>query len=181
MKNNNKLVFSNDGFKTSKAVFGKYTINGEDRWGPLAEYITADMIEGKYIKGGSIQIGDENEPGGSLFIVNPDGSVEIKSNGQDKYASVNALESIKNAYQYRIELSYEGNTIFNTAGQTCKVICKVYKETTDITKIITAFNWYLNGILYKTTTEPSIIITNDDFTGSTQLNCQITFDENKLS
>ncbi len=174
---NNKLVFSSDGFKTSKAVFGKYTINGEDRWGPLAEYITADMIEGKSIKGGSIQIGDENKPGGSLFIVNPDGSVEIKSNGQDKYASVNALEDIKNAYQYRIELSYEGNTIFNTVGQTCKVICKVYKETTDITNIIGSFNWYLNGTLYKTTTEPNITITNDNFTGSTQLNCQVTFDE----
>ena len=178
---NNKLVFSSDGFKTSKAVFGKYTINGEDRWGPLAEYITADMIEGKVIKGGSIQIGDENEEGGNLFIVHTDGSVEIKTNGKDKYASVSAVESIKNAYQYRIDLSYEGNTIFNTAGQTCTVICKVYKEKDDITKKITSFNWYLNGVLYKTTTEPNITITNDNFTGSTQLNCQITFDENNLS
>lgn len=184
---NNKLVFSSDGFKTSKAVFGKYTINGETRWGPLAEYVTADTIEGKFISGGHMEIGG-NKPGDRKFIVHEDGSVEIgvvtevdgKQMIKSEYASVDALESVKNAYQYRIELSYEGSTIFNLAGQTCTVRCEVYKDKDKITSKMTAFDWYLNGVLYKTTTEPSITITNESFDGSTQLNCKVTFDEKIL-
>ena len=173
---NNKLVFSSDGFKTSKAVFGKYTINGEDRWGPLAEYITADMIEGKSIKGGSIQIGDENEPGGNVFIVHTNGSVEIKSNGTEKYASVSAIEDIKNVTKYRTELSYTGNTIFNTTGQTCTVTCKVYDDKGEVVlPSDTVFKWYLNGEELPNKTTSEITITANEVVGSAQLNCQVIF------
>ena len=176
---NNKLVFSSDGFKTSKAVFGKYTINGEERWGPLAEYVTAETIEGKFLKGGSIQIGNPDDENGSLFIVHEDGSVEIKSNGQDKYASVNAIESIKDAYQYHVELSYTGYTIFNTTGQKCTVTCKVKDENGDEVTLpdTTIFKWYLNGVLLQNKTTSTIEITSDDITGSAQLNCQVTFNK----
>lgn len=186
---NNKLVFSSDGFKTSKAVFGKYIVNGEERWGPLAEYITAETIEGKSLMGGEIRIGGTN-PGDRQFIVHKDGTVEFGTVVQDgdntkiqsEYVSQEALDQIDQAYRYRVELSYSGYTVFNTANQTCTVTCIVKDGTTDITenllaKNTTSFLWYLNGSLYKTTTTNTITIGNDDFMGTTQLNCQVKFDE----
>lgn len=142
---NNKLVFSSDGFKTSKAVFGKYTINGETRWGPLAEYVTADTIEGKFLKGGSIQIGDPDNEKGSLFVVNEDGSVEIKFNGKDKYVSPDAIETIDQAYRYSVALSYSGPTVFASIDDSIKttITATVYERGNDITDSISAskFNW----------------------------------------
>jgi hypothetical protein len=142
---NNKLVFSSDGFKTSKSVFGEYTINGETRWGVLAEYITADAIEGKTLKGGSIQIGNPDDENGSLFVVHEDGSVEIKSNGKDKYVSPDALEVIDQAYRYSVSLSYSGPTVFASIDDSVKTIitARVYERGKDITDTIAAnkFNW----------------------------------------
>jgi hypothetical protein len=182
---NNKLVFSSDGFKTSKAVFGKYTVNGETRWGPLAEYITAETIEGKFISGGSIRIGG-NKPGDRQFIVHEDGSVEIgtvvkegnDTKIQSEYVSQEALDKIDQAYKYRVELSYTGETIFNTADQECTVTCKVFDEKGEIALPSTAvFKWYLNGVELKDKTTSTIKITANDITGSTQLYCRVTFNE----
>lgn len=190
---NNKLVFSSDGFKTSKAVFGKYVVNGETRWGPLAEYITADMIEGKFIKGGSIQIGDENEQGGNLFIVNPDGSVEIKSNGKEKYASKDAVAAIDNAYRFQVMLEYDSSTVFSDTSDTCTITCKVLEYGTDITSAImklgAKFSWIRSSVEDDTTwdadhsnqTTNTITITTADLANNAQFACMVDFDETKLS
>lgn len=180
---NNALVATNDSWKTSKAAFGKYTINGETRWGPIAEYVTADTIEGKFLKGGSIQIGDETKEGGSLFIVHEDGSVEIKSNGVDKYASVDALNEVHNARQYHVELSYNKSTIFGQPGQDCTLTCVVYEWDEDITSKLpssTVFTWLRNGTVYKTTTTPTLTVTNSDVDKNAIFSCSITFDETKI-
>lgn len=178
---NNKLVFSNDGFKTSKAMIGSYTINGETRWGPLAEYVTADTIEGKFIKGGSVQIGDETKPGGNLFIVHEDGSVEIKSNGVDKYATVSAVDVINKAYEYSIGLEYTGSTIFTNPQQECEVRCRVYKWGEEISlPSDTQYKWFINGKPYKTTTATTITIKSSDIENNAQLNCQVEFDDTKI-
>lgn len=180
---NNALVATNDSWKTSKAAFGKYTINGETRWGPIAEYVTADTIEGKFLKGGSIQIGDETKESGSLFIVHEDGSVEIKSNGVDKYASVDALNEVHKARQYHVELSYNKSTIFGQPGQDCTLTCVVYEWDEDITSKLpsgTVFSWLRNGIVYKTTTVPTLTITNGDVERNAIFSCSITFDETKI-
>jgi hypothetical protein len=153
---NNKLVFSNDNFETSKSVFGKYTVNGEERWGVLAEYITADTVEGKFIKGGKIQIGDETKPGGSVFIVNEDGSVEMRTNGVDTYATSGdvskvqtVVDVISQARQYRTELTYHGPTVFSDPNQSCIITCNIYNWDTLITdKIISSngtFSWVRNS------------------------------------
>jgi hypothetical protein len=176
---NNKLVFSNDGFKTSKAMFGRYFINGEERWGPLAEYVTADMIEGKKISGGSIEIGT----GDTKFVVHEDGSVEIKAAGADKYATVSALDAVSNARQYHVELFYDNSTIFGQPGQTCTLTCKVYEWENDITEKLplgTTFSWLRNGTVYKTTTVPTLTITNSDIDRNAIFTCSITFDETQI-
>ena len=190
---NNKLVFSNDGFKTSKAVFGSYTINGETRWGPLAEYVTADTIEGKFITGGSIEIGT----GDTKFIVNEDGSVEIKAGGQDKYASIDAVKEIDNAYRYRISLSYDQSTIFSSIEQKCTIICEVYDYQTPITsKIIDSggrFLWtrissdeeadhaWNNAHIKIGSGANQIILNVNDIFKNSQFSCSVDFDESKIS
>ena len=194
---NNKLVFSNDGFKTSKAVFGSYTVNGETRWGPLAEYVTADTIEGKMIKGGKIQIGDEDDPNGSLFIVYEDGSVEIKSNGQDKFASSSAMQIIDDAYRYRVDLLYSDSTIFSNTTDKCTITCTIYdnRNKKDVTQDFISdgakFSWRrvssdgdadaLWNDAHKNQTSNQIIITSqDDVKINAQFLCDISIDETKL-
>ena len=187
---NNKLVFSNDGFKTSKAVFGKYTINGEDRWGPLAEYVTADMIEGKFIKGGKIEIGS----GDTIFRVNENGSVEILTKGKDTYASADIVEVISQSRQYRTELTYNGPTVFSDPSQSCVVTCNIYNWDTLITQdIIDAggkFSWIRSSNLpneddtwnkqyiNKTGSGANqITITSKDVVQNAQFTCEIQFDD----
>ena len=190
---NNKLVFSNDGFKTSKAVFGSYTVNGETRWGPLAEYVTADTIEGKFITGGSIEIGT----GDTKFIVNEDGSVEIKVGGQDKYASTDALKEIDNAYRFRIVLSYDKSTVFSDRGQDCTITCSIYDYDIDITNQIISiggkFSWIRvssdsskdadwNAAHIQTGTNANKVkLDVDDVERNSQFSCSVDFDETKIT
>ena len=136
---NNKLVFSNDNFETSKSVFGKYTVDGEERWGVLAEYITADKIEGKFIKGGKIEIGE----GDTKFVVTEKGEVKILIGDENAYASSEdvstiqtAVDVISKARQYRTELTYDGPTVFSDLDQFCDITCRVYNWNTEITDTI---------------------------------------------
>ena len=191
---NNKLVFTSDNWRTSKSCFGKFTIKDENgvettHWGVLSDAVVSGYIEGSVIKGGSLEIGGKDGDKGK-FVVHSDGSVEILASDAKTpvYATKSDVDLIKYATTYHVELLYDGNTVFNTDGQTLTVSCKVYKDKEegkdDITEALqnigAVFAWYLNGDLHKETSETKIEITNNNFTGSTQLNCQVTFDETKL-
>lgn len=43
---NNKILYSDDAFKTTKSVFGKYTIDDETYWGLCADKIRCEFIKG---------------------------------------------------------------------------------------------------------------------------------------
>lgn len=73
---NNKFLYSDDNFQTTKSVFGNYTINGEEYWGILAGCVRAGLIEGSNIVGGQICIG-EQEDGTYAFMVDKDGTVTM--------------------------------------------------------------------------------------------------------
>ena len=192
---NNALVATNDSWRTSKAAFGKYVVDGEERWGPIAEYVTAQTIEGKLLKGGSIQIGDPNKEGGSLFVVHEDGSVEIKSNGQDKYASQSAIDIIDSAYRFRIVLLYDGSTIFSDINQTCTITCNVYDYDTLITdKVIAAngtFAWMRSSSenddvwnaahIKQGANANKITLTTTDVVKNSNFACSVDFDETKIT
>lgn len=185
---NNALVATNDSWQTSKASFGKYIINGEERWGPIAEYITAQTIEGKFIKGGSIQIGDETKENGSLFVVNEDGSVEIRSGGKNY---LDAIKEIDEAYRLRVELEYSGSTIFTEPGQSLIITCKVFYSEKEVTTfpVGTIFKWIRksNGNddnwnkSHTYTDINTITITNNDIEKNAQFHCICTIDETKLT
>lgn len=86
---NNKFAFTNDNWKTSKSVFGKYMINGEERWGILAEAITAGLVESCVIEGGVIKIGKQSD-GTYAFEVTEDGTVTM--GGGSKIGGVTVSE-----------------------------------------------------------------------------------------
>lgn len=184
---NNALVATNDSWVTSKAAFGKYTINGEERWGPIAEYVTADRIEGKMISGGSIEIGE----GDTKFIVNSDGSVEIKSGGTNY---INAMKEIDDAYRYQIVLTYDGSTIFSDISDSCTITCTVYDYNVPVTQTFidngATFSWirtsssgdgdmdWNNAHRYQTTN--TLTITTDDIAKNATFSCNVIIDESKL-
>jgi hypothetical protein len=181
------MVATNDSWRTSKTSFGKYTINGEERWGPIAEYVTADIIEGKFISGGSIEIGEGN----TKFVVNADGSVEIKSGGTDY---MNAMTAIDNAYRFSTVLVYSGLTVFSDLSHTCTVTCEVYDYKEPITDKIIAnggtFNWkrVSNNTIADSEWKPTyvdskpnqILIAVGDIEKNSQLYCEVDFDETKF-
>ena len=189
---NNALVATNDSWRTSKSAFGKYTVNGEERWGAIAEYVTSDIIEGKHISGGSLKIGGYDGSKGT-FMVHEDGSVEIL--GPDAktpvYATQDSVDLINTATQYRTSLEYTGTTIFTETKQTCTITCKVFDYNTDITNKLptgTVFKWIRASNVsddewnktHTYTDINTITITNDDIEKNAQFYCECTFDETKL-
>ena len=147
---NNRLVATSDNWKTSNGVFGKYNVNGQDHWGVLANAVVAGYVSGSVIEGGRLEIGGKN-PGDKKFIVKEDGSVEIgtiqknddgTTSIQSVYATTDALQQIKNAYQYSVRLEYEGSTIITgneTSGTTITAV--VYKDGKPYSVDSSKFNW----------------------------------------
>ena len=205
---NNKLVFTTDGWKTSKAALGEFKadINGdgeeENVYGLIAEAVVGGYVKGSVIEGGSLRIGG-NKVGDGVFIVHEDGTVEIKtlteSDGNivevDKYASQSAIEIIDNAYRFRVILSYEGSTIFSDINQTCTITCNVYDYDTNITdKVIAAngtFSWMRsssesdeawNASHIKQGINANIItLTTTDIVKNSNFACSVDFDETKIT
>jgi hypothetical protein len=140
---NNKLLFTNDNWNTSKGVFGEFTIvdnkgNEIKRWGVLTDAVVGGYIQGSEIKGGTLEIGGD----GGLFKVNYNGSVEIKdASGNSAYATVGDFQQVAG---YRVEIISQGSTIFTDRNQTAKLICKVYNQGNECTDTVSDknFKWY---------------------------------------
>ena len=191
---NNKIVFTNDGWKTSEAALGEFQVdtNGdgiaETLYGLIAKAVVSGYIKGSVIEGGSLKIGGT----GGTFIVNEDGSVQIL--GPDAqtpvYATKDEIDLVSQANQYHIELEYTGSTIFTEPGQSCVIKCRVFEYGKEITTFPTGtkFKWMRNSNVDDTTWNNShtytdintITITNADIEKNAQFSCQCTIDETKL-
>lgn len=193
---NNSLVATNDSWLTSKAAFGKYKIGDEERWGPIAEYVTADTIEGKNLIGGSMEIGGD----GGTFKVNKNGSVQILGpNNEEIYAG----KALENAYRFQTRLTYDGLTVFTDINHECKIICHVYDtnkpigenglEDQEITSEVIAkggtFIWNRSLSGSNTNWTPTlvdgkpnvILIKHTDIERNAQFDCAVEFDETKFN
>ena len=158
---NNKLAFTTDNWKTSRAVVGEFDVEIKGRkqnmYGLLADAIVGGYIQGTEIVGGRLEIGG-NEEGDKKFIVKEDGSVEIgtvvKTDSgntiKSAYASADALAQIDQLYKYRVILTYDGPAVFASADNTNKttITATVYDRDSsgsedDITSTIDAskFTW----------------------------------------
>lgn len=171
---NNKIVFTDDGFKTSKSILGEFTVDGETYYGLLAQAVIAGFIEGSQIKGGTIQIGLQDD-GTYAFEVHSDGSVTMNgSNAIKGYATDQELkdvqkivENINSAKMYRVEIFTENSTIISTVYDNATLVCKVYAWDTDITDSLpdSIFNWK----------RISIDKDNDDIWNSMPEHCGVKF------
>ena len=202
---NNKIVFTNDGWKTSKAALGEFEvdINGdgvdEKMYGLLADAVVSGYVKGSVIEGGSLKIGGD----GGTFIVNEDGSVEIKVGGEDKYASTDAIKAIDdaykeidNAYRFNIVLSYDKSTVFSDRGQDCTITCTVYEYGVDITDQVIDIGGSFSWIRVSSNSEKDdnwndehiqigekaneVTLGVDDIDGNSQFSCTVDFDEEQI-
>ena len=148
---NNKLVFTDDNWETSRAVVGEFEIElptadglstvTRNMYGLLADAVVGGYIKGAEIVGGSLQIGDGSD---NYFKVNEQGDVEIVQAGQQKYASVDAVNAIDQAYKYSVSLSYSGSTVFAVADDEIRttIIAKVSERGEEIEDVSNfKFNW----------------------------------------
>lgn len=103
---NNKFLYSDDNFTTTKSVFGEYTIDGKTYWGLLAEAVIAGYIEGSTIKGGTIQIGERID-GKYNFEVDANGNIlmmggrGVSANGNGNIFSKKPDKALKDGYCYK--------------------------------------------------------------------------------
>lgn len=141
---NNKLVFSSDAFKTSKSVFGKFTINGQTYWGVLSDAVISGYIEGSEIYGGTINIGNGN------FVVDAEGNMSVGGTsilGGTTVDEINTtLQNTNNfisSNKYTIEIISDSPTTITSANDTATLTCKVYSWDSDITATLDAslFSW----------------------------------------
>ena len=154
---NNQIVFTDDGFKTSKTTLGEFTVDGETYYGLIAQAVLAGYIEGSQIKGGTIQIGLQDD-GTYAFEVHEDGSVTMHGgssiSGYAKEETVNNLgnqiqkietmiDGINNAKMYRVEIISSGSMVMSALTTRSTLTCKVYSWDSDITDTLddTFFNW----------------------------------------
>lgn len=197
---NNKIIFSDDGFQTSKALFGKFTFNGEEYWGPLADAVIGGYVVGSTIEGGSLRIGDGSD---NYFEVASDGTVTIKAAGEDAYVTKSeyeqtiqdAINNIESSRQYYTELFYDGSTIFTSTNSSTTITCRVFSFDEEITDKLpngTTFKWTRSSNADDAAWNAShtytksndnlnsfnqITITNEDVATNAMFACEINFDE----
>jgi hypothetical protein len=193
---NNKIVFTNDGWKTSKAALGEFEVDVDGEgpkkmYGLLADAVVSGYVKGSVIEGGSLEIGGT----GGKFVVNEDGSVQIL--GPDSktpvYATQDAVDLVSQGRQYHTELVYTGSTIFSEPNSTCVITCKVYDWDDDVTQNILdiggTFSWIRNSIStsdatwnanHANRTINTITITNEDVAKNSHFECEVNFDPDKL-
>lgn len=83
---NNKILMTDDNWRTSRAGLGQFTIDDVEFYGLIAEAVLSGYIEGSQIRGGTIQIGKQ-EDGTYAFEVHSDGSVTMNGGSTiDGYA-----------------------------------------------------------------------------------------------
>lgn len=180
MLTNNRLIFTNSNWETSKGVFGTFTINGDEKFGILTDCMVGGYIEGSEIKGGSLEIGGE----GGTFKVNSDGSVQILgADGNSTYATKTDFQQ---AIGWTTEVISDGPTIFTDKNQVATLSCKVYYQGEDKTSTISSskFKWIRTSANTpsdqiwnsKHTGVKTIAITHSDIENNATICCKVNIE-----
>ena len=138
---NNKIVFTDDNFKTSRMALGKVTVDGQEYYGIISEIMLAGYIEGSKMVGGTINIGD------GAFVVHEDGTVTMHGGGHtiDGYTTTqemntvqtilqNQIDNINNTKMLRVEVYTTDSMIIKNKSQTATLTCKIFSWDTDVTE-----------------------------------------------
>lgn len=171
---NSGLFYSDDGFKSSKSLYGKFTYNGQTYFGIISDAVIGGIISGTIIEGGSIDIGNGN------FVVEADGTVSMKAAKIENYVDSSEFADVTGKMMYRIEVLTSGPTIFTDIDQLTTLKCIVYSWDEDITAQVDAskFTWrYSNGdtqedVVYATGVK-QITIDSSKFQHSSCFYCEV--------
>ena len=136
---NNQFLYSDDNFKTTKSVFGEYTIDGETKWGLLAEAVMAGYIAGCTIEGGTINIGN------GAFVVHEDGTVTMGASGNviegyAKQEQVDGVQSQVNEIAITLQIYTTSGGIFDDNTTEIELLTSSLNGTTPITG--DSYKWY---------------------------------------
>ena len=191
---NNKLVFTDDAWKTSKAVVGEFTIDidgtKQNMYGLLADAVVGGYIQGTQIVGGSIMIGDGSQ---NYVKISEKGTIEVISGGKDQLVTQDKIEDIESIYRFHTSLTYNGSTVFSEHSESCIITCLVYDYSTDITEDVmkkgnAKFSWLRSSggndddwnDAHSNQTSNKITITTQDMVGNAQFSCVVDFNESLL-
>ena len=183
----NKFLYTDDNWKTTKSVFGKYNYKGEDRWGILADALIGKYLEGMEIEGGSIKIGyigtnEEGEPQ-YTFEVTEDGTVKINSLGEGSELESTITTLSEKPYEVVVESS--NVPVFDNTVQSTELKCYIYKDyiKVDPKEIGAKFTWIRHSSSaasdiewnkkYVEVSNDSIIVKADEIENSAQFFCEV--------
>lgn len=196
---NNKILYSDNGFRTAKSAFGSFEFQGQKYSGVMAEAVVGGIVQGSKVIGSQIFGGDlsnfDTELNGSdiilninnKFMVNKDGDVTIRSVSSDSENQVitsSALDVVKSSLQYYTEISYVGSPIFNTTGSSLTYVCHIYSYGEEITPPTgTTYSWIRNSndnagditwnSAHANTTSNTLTIYNNDLNGTASFSCDV--------
>lgn len=181
---NNKIVFTNDGWKTSKAALGEFQvdINGdgvpETMYGLISDAVISGYIKGSTIEGGSLKIGGT----GGTFVVNEDGSVQIL--GPDAmtpaYVTKELLDEVEgtpgaDAVTFQI-YSNNGYALSSTTP-TITLHTIAYIGNIEITT--GTYQWYKNTnnawVAITNSTQPYLTVTTENSSSGQSYMCKLLF------
>lgn len=175
----NKFLYTDDNWKTTKSVFGKYTYKGEERWGVLTDALIGGFVQGTEIEGGSIKIGDRGD-GTYALVVTSDGTVEINAWG----GKLNDIVAQVESPQYDVMLESTTTPILTPTSTSTILKCHIYLNGTEITPTDgTTFSWIRSSndtagdevwnAANANKTTNTITITTSDINNNAQFSCEV--------
>lgn len=184
----NKILYTDDNWKTTKSVFGEYKYKGEDQWGVLANAVVAGYIEGSEIEGGEIRIGKNPETGDYTFIVTSDGRVQINAWGGELSDKINEVTDKVNAYTVSIESS--SVPVFDENIRSTILVCNIIQNGQKVMAPSgTTYTWirssndeasdesWNNDISHRNNTSNTLIIDSNDVDNSARFTCEVYIPE----
>lgn len=189
---NNKLAFTTDNWRTSRAVVGEFEVEIDEQkqkmYGLLADALIGGYIQGTEIRGGNLRIGDGSN---NYFQVDESGDVKIVQAGKEKYASTDALTAIDSAYKYSVQIVHTGKAVFSSKTDTATMTAKIYRRGVDATDIFKSAGvmvyWEKNPSetgwvpsYVAQNNSYSIILDSDDIENSVQISCYIDPTEEQI-
>lgn len=180
----NKFLYTDDNWKTTKSVFGKYTYNGEPRWGVLADSMNAGSIIGSDIEGGTIKIGKNPETGDYTFAVTSDGRVQINAWGGEISDKLDEVTDKVNAYTVSIESS--SVPVFDENVRSTILVCNIIQNGQKVAAPGgTTYTWvrssnntdadrqWNNDTSHRNNTSNVIVINASDVDHSARFTCEV--------
>ena len=177
-------MYTDDNWKTSKSVFGKYLYNGEERWGLISEHMNAGSITGSQIEGGEIRIGKNPETGEYTFIVTSDGRVQINAWGGELSDKIDEVTDKVNAYTVSIESS--SVPIFDENVRSTILVCNIIQNGQKVAAPSgTTYTWvrssnnadadrqWNNDTSHRNNTSNVIVINANDVDNSARFTCEV--------